>query len=77
MEHIIFMRFFTSIFSHIILFEKYERLLKKANFMMNLLAEIRIILIAKYAYCKISFAFADWIKKLPKCQYENPSFKSL
>ena len=35
--------------------EKYAKGLKKGNFMKNLLAEILIILIGKYAYYKNNF----------------------
>ena len=41
--------------------------------MKNILAEILIILIGKYAYYKITFALADWIREWRKCRDKNPS----
>ena len=41
--------------------------------MKNLQAEILITLIGKYAYYKITFALADWIKEWRKCRDKNPS----
>ena len=41
--------------------------------MKNLLAEILITLIGKYASTKITFALADWIREWRKCRDKNPS----
>ena len=41
--------------------------------MKNLQAEILITLIGKYAYYKITFALADWIREWRKCRDKNPS----
>ena len=41
--------------------------------MKNLLVEILITLIGKYAYSKITFALADWIREWRKCLDKNPS----
>ena len=42
--------------------------------MKNLLAEILITLIGKYAFTtKITFALADWIREWRKCRDKNPS----
>ena len=41
--------------------------------MKNLLAEILITLIGKYAYYKITLALADWIREWRKCLDKNPS----
>ena len=41
--------------------------------MKNLLAEILITLIGKYAYYKNTFALADWIREWRKCRDKNPS----
>jgi len=41
--------------------------------MKNLLAEILITPISKYAYYKITFALADWIREWRKCRDKNPS----
>ena len=40
--------------------------------MKNLLAEILITLIGKYAFCKINLASSDWIRDWPKCRDKNP-----
>ena len=41
--------------------------------MKNLLVEILITLIGKYAYYKITFALSDWIREWRKYQDKNPS----
>ena len=41
--------------------------------MKNLQAEILITLIGKYAYYKITFSLADWIREWLKCRDKNPS----
>ena len=43
--------------------------------MKNLLAGILITLIGKYAYYKITFALADWIREWRKCRDKNPSIE--
>ena len=42
--------------------------------MKNLLEEILITLIVKYAYYKKTFALADWIREWRKCGHKNPYF---
>ena len=37
------------------------------------MAEILITLIGKFAYYKITFALADWIREWRKCRDNNPS----
>ena len=41
--------------------------------MKNLLVEILITLIGKYAYYKKTFALADWIREWRKCLDKCPS----
>ncbi len=41
--------------------------------MKNLLAEILIALIGRYAYYKNNFCFSNWIREWRKCLDKNPS----
>ena len=65
--------FFSSLTFYRLAIEKYDKGIKKVNFMKNFLEEILTILIGKYFLKIITFALALWISNCRKNRDNYPS----